>query len=273
MNCYVVTADRDGFPYFMATEVTGDRVNGMQWNGSSYSEHGSLSIADLDAGDFRITHYYGLSEVIYENIYDAAWNYFTKLVYLKINIHRFLDSTFQYFFNKRKLVTKKRIELLQLIMEDQIDRTHDGITLSDLMVKLYSMRMFLHPTWETQEKRLQLYLDSLVASRDITMVNDEYVVSGAALSTIERYEEEERRHAEAVKMQWLIAAITILGVAFAAVQSGFIKLPTVLDLSITSPQAVVTGSTNNIFSPAPIEVKNFKSSQCGQRYAEEKKKS
>lgn len=256
VNCYVVTIDSDGFPYFMATEISGDRIDGMQWNGGSYCDHASLYIADLDAGNFRITHYYGLSEVIYESIYDAAWNYFTRLVYLRINVHRFLDSTFQYLFNKRKLVTKKRIELIQLMMEDQIDRTHNGITLSDLMVKLYSVRMFLHPTWETQEKRVQLYLDSLVASGDITLVNDEYVVGGAALNTIERYEEEERRHAEAVKLQRLIAAITILGVAFAAVQSGFIKLPTVLDLSVASTTAVVEKNTNCTFSAAPIDPPN-----------------
>jgi hypothetical protein len=266
-----VTADRDGFPYFMATEIVGDRIEGMQWNGGSYSDHATLSIADLNAGNFRVTHYYGLSEVIYDSIYDAAWNYFTKLAYLKIRVHRFMDSTFQYFFNKRKLVTKRRIELLQLMMEDQINRTHNGITLSDLMERLYSMRMFLHPSWEMQVKKVQLYLDSLVASGEISKINDEYVVAGAALNTIERYEEEERRHAEAVKMQWLITVITVLGVAFAAVQSGFIKLPTILDLSKPSAPAVVEKDTGGTHSPVPVVVTNFKSSQCDQANVKGKK--
>jgi hypothetical protein len=237
-----VALDREESPYFVATAISGDILSGLEWNGNSYADDVTLSIADFETANLNITHYYGLSEVTYDSVYDAAWNYVTRLVYVKIRFHRYLESTFQYFFNKRKLVTKKRIELLQMMIDDQIDRMHDGISLLDLMEKIYSMRMFLHPSWATQEKRVQMYLDSLVASGELNHINDEYVVSGAALSTIERYEEEERRHAEAVRLQWLMVVITIVGVIFTAVQSGFIRLPTLIDLSKPSSQNVVSGA-------------------------------
>lgn len=231
VNCYVVALDRDDSPYFIATAITGDTLEGLLWNGNAYADSTTLSIADLETGRLNITHYYGLSEVTYDSIYDVAWNYVTRLVYLKIKIYRHIDSTYQYFFNKRKLVTKKRMELLQMMMDDQLDRTHDGISSLDLMTRIYSMRMFLHPSWEIQHRKVELYLDSLVISGELREVNNEYVVTGQAISTIERYEEEERRHTEAVILQKKMFWLTIVGVIFAIVQSGFIKLPTIIDLS------------------------------------------
>jgi hypothetical protein len=66
------------------------------------------------------------------------------------------------------------------------------------------MRLFLHPSWEAQELKIQLYLDSLVDSGDLMKDADKYVVTGAAIRTFQRYEEEERRHTEAVKLQRFI---------------------------------------------------------------------
>lgn len=234
VNCYVVALDRDDSPYFVATAIDGDVLTGLKWNGSSYADSATISISDLDSGALNITHFYGLSEVSYDSIYDAVWQYVTRLIYLKIHIYRYIDSTYQYFFNKRKLVTKKRMDLLRLMMDDQLDRTHDGITSLDLMTKIYSMRLFLHPSWELQHKKIDLYLESLTSSGELRKINDEYVVTGKAISTIEKYEEDERRHTEAVKLQRKMFWLTIVAVVFAIVQSGVIKLPTVIDFSEAS---------------------------------------
>lgn len=231
VNCYVVAIDREDSPYFVATAINENGLEGLQWNGRAYADALSLSMAEVVASKLNITHYYGLAEVTYDSIYDAAWHYLSKIAYVKISLHRELDSTSQYFFNKRKLVTKKRIDLLRTMMDDQLDREQDGIEFFDLMEKIYTLRLFLHPSMEQQNKKVQLYLDSLIASEDLVRVNTEYVVTPRAIGTIERYEEEERRHTEAVKLQRLMFGITILGVVFTAVQAGFIKLPTVIDLS------------------------------------------
>ena len=234
VNCYVVALDQGDSPYFVATAIDGDFLTGLKYDGKSYSDKATISISDLESGTLRITHYYGLSEVVYNSIYDVAWQYFTKLIYLKIYIYRYIDRTFQYFFNKRKLVTKRRMELLRLMMDDQLDRTHEGIDSLDLMSKIYSMRLFLHPSWEVQHKKLELYLDSLVLSGELKKENNEYVVTGKAISTIEKYEEDERRHTEAVKLQRKMFWLTIIAVIFAIVQSGVIKLPTIIDFSNTA---------------------------------------
>lgn len=69
------------------------------------------------------------------------------------------------------------------------------------MTKLYSIKWVLHPEGDQQQEKLELYLDSLVKSGDLELINDEYVVTGNAIRTIKKFEEEERRHVENVKMQ------------------------------------------------------------------------
>ena len=75
------------------------------------------------------------------------------------------------------------------MMNDQLDREHNGIGVIDLMTKLYSIKWVLHPSADEQQNRLELYLDSLVESGDLRKVNTEYVVTGKAISTIEKYEQ------------------------------------------------------------------------------------
>lgn len=234
VNCYTVALDRDGSPYFLARDIHGDVISGFIWNGHSYEDSAEISITDLNNGFFNVTHFYGLTEIIYESIYDATWHYVTRFIYIKIRLRRHIDSTYQHFFNKRKLVTKKRMDLLRLMMDDQLDRRHDGVTSIDLISRIYSMRLFLHPSWELQHKKIKIYLESLVSSGELQKINDEYVVTGKAISTIEQYEEDERRHTEAVKIQRRILYLTIVAVMVAAVQSGLIKLPTLIDLSSPS---------------------------------------
>ncbi|MFH1581599.1 MAG: hypothetical protein ABIC39_05940 [Pseudomonadota bacterium] len=241
VNCFVVALDRDESPFFVATGYEDQTLTGLKWDGKSYANEHSLGLSELENGKLKVTHYYGLSEVTYDSIYDIVWHYITKYVYLKIHLYRHINSAHQYFFNKRKLVTKKRMELIQFMMDDQLDRTHEGITSLDLMTKLYSINWVLHPSRDEHQKKLALYLDSLVASEELRKVNHEYVVTGKAISTIEKYEEEERRHTQAVKLQKKMFWLTILLLFVAIVQSGVIKLPTLLDFSGNSS----TESTHN----------------------------
>ncbi|MGD9900180.1 MAG: hypothetical protein AB7T22_13745 [Calditrichaceae bacterium] len=211
--------------------MKGDVLTGLKYDGESYADSLNISISDLTSETLRITHYYGLSEVMYDSIYDVTCQYFTRLVYIKIHIFRYIDKTFQYFFNKRKLVTKTRMDLLRYMMDDQMDHKHDGIESFDLMKKIYSKRLFSHPCREIQLKKIEIYLQSLVFSGELKKKDNEYVVTGNAIITIEKYEEGERRHTESVKLQRKMFWLTKIVVIFTIVQSGIIKLPTILDFS------------------------------------------
>lgn len=232
VNCFVVALDRGGEPFFIATSYEKDVLSGLMWDGERYADELSVSIDELDEGRLRITHYYGLAEIVYFSMFDLAWNYVSRFVYLRIRFCRYIDSAHQYFFNKKKLVTKKRMELIQFMMSDQLDREHQGIGVVGLMTKLYSIKWVLHPSASEQQSKLELYLDSLVESGELDKINSEYVVTGKAISTIEKYEEEERRHAESVRLQRKMVSLTILIAFVAIVQSGVIKLPVLLDFTV-----------------------------------------
>ena len=131
----------------------------------------------------------------------------------------------------KKLITKDRIDLLRFMISDQIDRSDKGIHSLDLMTKLYSMKWVVHPEGDQQQEKLELYLDSLVKSEDLELINDEYVVTGNAIRTMGKFEEEERRHVENVKMQKRMLWLTFVIALVALIQAGVIKLPTLLDLS------------------------------------------
>ena len=135
----------------------------------------------------------------------------------------------------------ERHELLKVIVDCHIKSVpHEGINLIDLMTKLYSINWIDHPEGGEQREKLRLYLDSLVDSGDLTKSNLIYYVNSKAIMTIAKYEEEERRHMDIVKLQKkmviinrFLVLLTICIVFFAMIQAGVIKLPVLLDLSKT----------------------------------------
>jgi hypothetical protein len=231
VNCFDVALDREGHPHFIATGYENQILVGLKWDGNRYGDDHRIELSEIDIYSLRITHYYGLDRVIYNSIYSIGWHYLTKHAYIKIKLRRKIESGNQYFFNKRKLVTKRRMELLQFMIDDQLSRSHDGINSIKLMTKLYSIYWVSHPSGDEQERVLEFYLSSLVDSGDLKKVGMEYVVQGKAVSTIEKYEEEERRHTEQVKTQRKIALLTLILALAAIVQAGLIKLPVWFDFT------------------------------------------
>ena len=101
MNCYVVALDKESSPHFLVNNIDGDELVGLEWDGHSYSIQKKMPISTITEHDFFIKHYYGLSEVKYFGIYDYLINKLTKWPYLKIRIHRWIESADQYFLTEK----------------------------------------------------------------------------------------------------------------------------------------------------------------------------
>ena len=196
VNCYTVALDRNNSPFFVATSYKHNTLTGLKWENNTYSEEYTIQIDELEHGKIRLTHYYGLSEITFDSIYDIAWHYVTKIVYLKIKAYSYLEKANIYFFKKKKLVTKKRMELLQFMLDNQLVKDSDdvyffghnseGICIFELMEKLYSVNWVSHPSGEEQRRTLELYLESFVLTGELEKNNDEeYIVTGKTISTIE----------------------------------------------------------------------------------------
>ncbi|MDT3736317.1 MAG: hypothetical protein ROZ00_08840 [Denitratisoma sp.] len=227
-NCFFVAVDKGDQPYLAVEAIDQDNLKCLEWNGSRFQIDRSIPLSSFSLRDFRITHYYGLSTIEYQGILDLLVNRLTAWPYIKVHVVRTLSRFDQFLFNKKKLITKQRMELLQFL----VGRALDGKTESeplDLMTDLYSLRWVLHPDGEQQQQRLEFYLESLVETGDLKKINYKYIVAGRALKTIEEYEEQERKHTENVKMQWRTFWLAYAVAFLTAVQAGLVKLPTIID--------------------------------------------
>lgn len=233
-NCYFVTFELENHYYFVATGCENEDLIGKQYLNIGVIFHPkdfSIQFSEILNRKILIQHFYGLSEINFHTIYACAFHYITHFCYFRPKIARIFALVGQYIFNRKKLVTKSRMELLNFLLEDQIAREHDGIKIIDLMTKLYSIKWVLHPSRSDQQNKLEIFLKSLVESGDLNEINHEYVVTSKAVSTIEQYEGEERRHLGILKLQRRMVFLTIILVLVGLLQAGLVKLPTLIDLT------------------------------------------
>lgn len=228
VNCFVTAIDRADDPYLIVLGLSGKELTCLEWAGSSYSVDRTIGLESLSLTDFRVTHYYGHSEILYSGLLDYIRNRIVPWPYLQIHVVRRFSGIDQYLFNKKKLVTKQRNDLLKFLIERTLDGKTEHEPL-DLMTDLYSIKWVLHPHGDSQQRKLEFYLDALVETGELRKINYKYVVTGFALRAIEQDEEHERKHTENVKMQWRMFWLTLAIVALTVVQAGLIKLPALID--------------------------------------------
>lgn len=231
VNCFSVFIDRaDGEPYLLARTLDGDKLKCLEWNGSKYDIEREVDLRDVNGSAVTVTHFYGLSEVRYSGVLDLAIGRTFFGPYIKIHAVRTLSSIDQYFFNKKKLVTKQRIDLLKFLVAMHLDGKEEIHPIS-LMTGLYSIKWVMHPDRESQRRKLDFYLKSLVHTGELSAIDSGYKLTGHALRAIEDYEEQERKHTENVKIQrrvmWLTLAIALLTGA----QADLYRFPTLVDFS------------------------------------------
>lgn len=236
VNCFTVAIDKGDDPYLIAQELNGEDLKCVEWNGQSYEVATTVALSSIDPSKFRITHYYGLATVSYTGIVDFAIGRLTLWPYIKIHCVETVSKLDQYWFNKKKLITKDRIDLLKFLVV-QASTGNSSFDELGLMTQLYSVKWVLHPDQDSQRGKLEFYLESLVDTGELKKVNHKYFLTGLALRAIDEYEEDERKHTENVKIQrrmiWLTAAIA----ALTLVQAGIVKIPTLLDFTSSSSAA------------------------------------
>ncbi len=230
VNCFTIYVDKAGGPYLIVRALKSGLLECDEWTGAEFEKPVEVPLADIAASDISITHFYGFSEVQYTGLVDFALGRIFRLPYARIHLVRAVEATDQYFFNKKKLIAKQRIDLLRFMVRRQMDGNPTSSP-TDLMTGLYSIKWVFHPDKDTQHKRLRFYLDALVDTGELRQRGHKYELTGEALKVIEVYEEQERKHTENVKIQRRMLWLTVAIVLLTAAQAGLYKLPTLLDLS------------------------------------------
>jgi len=241
--CFTIYLGNDGEkPTYLVDDYNPDdkqlKVLALDSN-DRFAVEESITLSEALQYTARVTHYYGLYELHYVNLYDLLFNYITKYDIFKVSLRMLWNAIDQSRFNKKDLVTKDTIDLLRFLVSNQLktenerpnfwNTSSEGIDIFSLMTALYSLRWVSHPHSNHQMRKLELYLDSLVKEGDLTRDNRKYYVTGKALKTLEGYEENERRHKDALGTQRKIFWLTIIIAFTALIQAKLITLPPIIE--------------------------------------------
>lgn len=230
-NCYIVSLDKGDDPYFAADGITNDGLSGILYDGKRYNKPHFLSFEELENLNLEIVHYYGLTDIRFKTPKAFLLHRITRIIYLRVQINRFIKALSQALFNRKDLVRIQRIELLRVLVQLYSEEKREHISALQIMMHMYGMKWALHPHGDSKYRKLRLILDSFVKSGELINHGDGYRVMGKAIVTLDEYEESERRHHQNVNLQRIIVLLTLVIVIFAAIQADIIKLPTLLDLT------------------------------------------
>ena len=204
--------------------------NCLEWDGNYYSINLKIKFTDLLEHRFQFTHYHGLYTTTYSGFWDLALGRIFRMPYIKTWLHSTYRSLAQSLYNRRKFVTKQRIDLLKLILTAQLNG-RDKLSSLTVMSLIHSDKWYLHPNREDEHHRVQFYLDKLAESKDLVKNGIDYQISGQGVAAIELYEEQERKHGESITAQRRMFWLTIVIALLTLVQAGLVKLPSLLDLT------------------------------------------
>lgn len=230
VDAYVVRAELRSANPVIVKSITGNDVECLEYNGQRYATKSVRSIDSILSDEVEVIHYHGLAQTTYFGWSDFAIGHIFRMPYIKAWFHFRTESFEQYLFNKRKLVTKQRIELLKAVLDTQLN-TGRAPSSIDVMVKLYSVKSVLHPDYERLEEEIELYLDAFVQTGELSKQSISYHITGKGIAAIEAFEEQSLRHGEAISVQRRMFWLTAVIAALAAIQAGLVKLKPLIDLT------------------------------------------
>jgi len=226
----IIRFRRNNEPWLIVERREGDDLVCSTWDGDTHVGETRYCINYFQDKQFEIKHYYGPSTVYYNSLSDYAFGYYLKIPYAIIHIRRSLGRAGTFFYNRRRIVLGQRLELLTFMIE-QAAEGKDSFSSLELMTDMHTIRWITHPNGESVRHRLELYLDSLVDTGELKKANGDYQLTGYALSLVEERSEQERKHKQGIKIQWLIAALALVTALLTIVQAGLIKLNPLIDFT------------------------------------------
>ncbi len=184
--------------------------NKKEYLGNGFSEAGvetgkRINKSEIFTMRLFIVQYYGEVELSYKSAISFFISRFTAYAYFMLRIDRFK----RLIYGSAPLARKSRIEILRFSIDNGI-LAEKKINVMDLLVSIHGKRLrYLNKQWP-----LYLYYKALLDSLEGELHRDEqtdtYAVLPKAVSTLDRFEAEERRHREAIRTQMLVAALTFV---------------------------------------------------------------
>ena len=262
INCLTTTIRECDEPKYVLLAMSGAGVEALKYDGKRYSIATTLSPDRIDPANLRVTHFYGLDEVRYEGIRAIALGLWTRWPYALIQLRRLRHSIAQRLFNRRTLEVRRRLDVLRDVVEATMGG-EESMDALDLMSAKYGHRWADHPGWEMHHRLLERHLDLLTQSGELEKSGLRYKPTGQALKALEDAEDEDRKHSANLRVQLLLAVLTLVSAVMAAAQAGLVKLPTLLDLTENASSPKKTNDAARL-PPVPVSIPAARASSGGQ---------
>ena len=205
LDCYTTYVHGFGGDWSLLVDKVDSRgVSGRLLYDGMYQLACTMLWPSLKGASFEFTHYIGP----YEFRYDSVGSFLRAQL---LSLHRYWiyrERIEQFFFNRRRLARTERIAALRLLLENALNRPQYRTSTATFLAEIHTRRSFLHPDRDRQLAYARLLLDSLADSGDLRRIDHGYEVAPRALSTLARHEEEDRRHRDSVRQQWVLAVLT-----------------------------------------------------------------
>lgn len=230
VDCYSTRVIRGEDDYLIVRSAEGDICDCLEWDGDRYSIETKVQFDELLKHRFEFVHFHGLCTTTYSGWLDLALGRIFRLPYIKAKIHFAHQNLAQGLYNRRKLVTKQRIDLLKVILAAQLNG-RDKLSSLSVMSLIHTDKWYLHPNHEDEHHRVKFHLEKLAETKDLIKNGIDYQITGQGVAAIELYEEQERKHGESISAQRRMVWLTVLIALLTLVQAGLVRLPPILDLT------------------------------------------
>jgi hypothetical protein len=113
---------------------------------------------------------------------------------------------------------KDRTELLSILVEEYLlaENHHQGLSAFAVVQKLNGKWIFFSSKYKPTLRRIELVLDSLVSSGELSVEAGIYTIEPKAIETLTEFESDNRRHLDNVshnrRIFWLTAILAIVGI-------------------------------------------------------------
>ncbi|EJG0733300.1 hypothetical protein C4G28_RS10640 [Vibrio parahaemolyticus] len=115
------------------------------------------------------------------------------------------------------------MKILEKIIAKQSVAPNKAFSSLDIMSYVYGLRWYLHPQKTEVRQKMDLYLDSFVASGELLKFASDYKITGQAVATLEKYQIEVSRAKSDRINQKMIIVLTIILAIFAGLQAKIIE--------------------------------------------------
>lgn len=210
-NRYVsIQFELDGKDYLFR-EVRGDTVVCWTWDGFEFVPEEELSLYDVWRSKPLAIQFWSTFEFRFDTWEDFAREQTWRFRALGARLSELRWWMLGRAARFRKRVSIERFRVLEVVREMQLSESIP--TDSSISVWLLGEDWMRHDAGIANHKNIQLMLKALLELQELKKEKYKYQITGAGIAALSQYEEEERKHKEAMGLQrgirWLTVAMAI----------------------------------------------------------------